>query len=103
MADSRVTPITRPNGKVYRPRKLTVAYCEEGACADASVLVLGTHDVVLAWPRAREEAVYRLSTEPDPHGTPGWWRDVMRNGERVWEYDDVRGRAGVQFEITGGN
>lgn len=99
---SELEPIVRPNGKIYRPRKIAVSYCEEGACADACVIVLGTHDLAVAWPHALAEARYRLSVDPDPHGSPGWWRDVIRNGERVWEYDDVRGRAGINFAIEDG-
>lgn len=93
-------PITRPNGKIYRPRKLVAYFCEESACAYPAVVVFGTHDNDVARPLALAEAKYRLEDGPmDLYGTKGWWRDTIRNGERVWEYDEERGRAGINYEI----
>lgn len=88
-------PIKRPNGKLYRPRRV-VAYAV-GEDTDA-VLVLGTHDLDRARPLADDLARYLLgagyaAVQPET----GWWRDGMEMGERRWVTDEVRGRAGVLF------
>jgi hypothetical protein len=100
---TELSPITRPNGKVYRPRKIRAIYCEND-CAGRrdSVIVLGTHDVTVAMPIAIGEARYRISSSTylfDAVGEVGWWREAIERGERVVIYDDVRGAAGIRFEV----
>jgi hypothetical protein len=87
-------PITRPNGKVYRPRKglRQVGWWNDDTYA-TYVAVLGTHDI----DKAREFA--------RPYGSPHlvepeqtWVRKMIQNGdEMVFVYDDRRGAACVVF------
>lgn len=98
---AELEPVTRPNGKLYRPRRLRAFYCEDDYTGQAEVLVLGTHAQSVALPLAFAEANYRLADGSlDAVPSPGWWRDGFENGERAWVYDDVRGAAGLRFVIT---
>jgi hypothetical protein len=93
-----LVPVTRPDGRVYRPRKviaLGVADADDFLCG---VVVLGTHDVTVA--RLLAEAYARWQTgegteaaEPEA----GWFREGLDYGNPVWMRDEVRGRAGVWF------
>jgi hypothetical protein len=87
--------VTRPNGRTYKPRKLRVIDWDDGInCSALCVIVLGTHDLALAREAAHQE-------HPDAEldlGRRGWWRQAIRRGEEYWEWDDVRGAAGVMFE-----
>ncbi len=89
----------RPNGKPYRPRKVNGhAVTDENNCVVA-VLVLGTHDIEQARPLAEHCAgLWEGGTAASP--VTGWWRDGMQWGQRWWVYDEVRGRAGVRFEVV---
>lgn len=89
--------ITRPDGRLYRPRKLVACQVDEDGDF-AAVLVLGTHDTALAWPLADQFAAREAGSgyrAYDP--MPGWWREALRGGERCWVDDEKRGRAGVLF------
>jgi hypothetical protein len=95
-------PITRPNGKVYRPRKIRAIYCENPYGRRNDVFVLGTHDVIGAVETAAVEARYRIGHSEflfDAVGEIGWWREMLHNGERVVVDDEVRGAAGIRFEV----
>ena len=90
--------ITRPDGRVYRSRKVTanaVIDEDEFVCG---VMVLGTHDVGRAKPLAdwlAADTTGRGFAAIDPE--TGWWRDGFECGERRWVNDEVRGRPGVLF------
>jgi hypothetical protein len=88
-------PVTRPNGRLYRPRAV-VAYAvgEEDEC----VLVLGTHDQRRAQALA-DQIAERVAGGGFVAASPetGWYRDGFECGERRWVSDEVRGRAGVLF------
>jgi hypothetical protein len=95
-------PIERPNGKIYRPRKIRAIYCENHHGQRDSVIVLGTHDVIGALDTAALEAQYRAGHADiliDAVGEIGWWREAIERGERVVIDDDVRGAAGVRYEF----
>jgi hypothetical protein len=97
---TRLEPVVRPNGKLYRPRTLRVIYVEDDNISRYGVLVLGTRNQSVGLSLAGAEARYRveggvLDAIPDE----GWWRDGFENGERVWVYDDVHGAAGLRFRI----
>jgi hypothetical protein len=89
--------IVRPNGKLYRPRKLRVEEWNVRWQGQFSVLVLGTHDIDQALPLARQRA-FEYDVEDIRLVETGWWHDSIRNHDRYWTPDDVRGAAGVLFE-----
>lgn len=98
---SALPAIERPNGKQYRPRKITGnAVGDENGCVIA-VIVLGTHDVERARPLAEDCARYWVDggyTAANPEA--GWWRNGFHWGEPTWIDDAVSGRAGVRFEVV---
>jgi hypothetical protein len=99
---TRLPAIIRPNGKVYRPRKIRAIYCENQYGRRDDVFVLGTHDLSGALEFAAGEARYRIGHSEflmDALGEIGWWRESIDRGERVVIRDDVRGAAGVRFEF----
>lgn len=95
-------PITRPNGKVYRPRK-TVTHPWDNTETDPSrgrcgVYVFGTHDIEATRAEAADAIRYyhdSSMTASDPQLV--WVRDAIEYGQRVWMHDAVRGRAAVQW------
>lgn len=100
----RLEPIARPDGGVYRPRKI-VAY-PVGSPSDpedfAGVVVFGTHDIG----RARELANVLVRRDLDPdlvvhEPRRVWWRDGMDGGYRTFIDDPGSGRAGVYFRDIG--
>jgi hypothetical protein len=95
-------PIERPNGKIYRPRKIRAIYCENPYGRRNDVFVLGTHDLIGALEAAAGEVRYRLGGPYfliDAVGELGWWREMLHSGERVVVSDDVRGAAGIRYEV----
>ena len=98
MAD--LAPVTRPNGKVYRPRKIvTWSWENEGYPDDeCGAVVLGTHDAEKAKMLA-DHAVKRwfddalIATKPEV----AWFRLGYLSGVLTWLRDPVNGRAGVMF------
>lgn len=90
--------ITRPDGRIYRSRKViahTVVDEDEIVCG---VMVLGTHDVGRAQPladRLAADAVGRGFVAVGPE--TGWWRDGFESGRRRWVRDPEGGRAAVWF------
>lgn len=99
-ANPDLVPVTRPNGKVYRPRKgpRGIRIDDWDARDDdpnAWVYVLGTHDVERAYQLAIKISygVQRDTAEQC------WLRQTMRDGDACFDYDDVRGAASVTFEV----
>jgi hypothetical protein len=96
-----VNPITRPNGKIYQPRLIRAYVTYTGYPEDDGVIVLGTHDPDEALPYAQRALDYSpLSGCYPAKCSNGWWRSTIRNHEPFWEWDEVRGAAGVCFEVT---
>lgn len=96
-----LTPVVRPNGKLYRPRKLRAIYFENDHLGRYGVLVLGTHTQSVGLPLAGAEARYRVEGGVlDAIPEEGWWRDGFECGERAWVWDEVHGAAGLRFEIS---
>jgi hypothetical protein len=91
-------PITRPNGRPYRARKVTAHVLSDEMDFFSGVLVTGTHDEGRALELARALVMRELGEgyQPICSGS-GWWRDGMESGERRWIADDERGMAGVLF------
>lgn len=91
--------VLRPNGLLYRPRKIAVYSWENDNRYECGAVVLGTHDVV----HATELATAAIHAWFDSRLTAtnsdvDWFRDGFDDsGRRAWVRDDVRGRAGVMF------
>ena len=93
--------ITRPNGKPYRPRKVTGHAVADEDDMVVAVVVLGTHDVERAGPLAEDcVRAWVDSGYTAVNPVPGWWRDGFETGQRCWANDPVRGRAGFWFEVA---
>jgi hypothetical protein len=94
--------LTRPDGRLYRPRKVTGYAVNDDDEIVCGIMILGTHDAGRAQPLADKCAVMWagngfVATCP----VTGWWRDGFQGGRRCWVDDPVQGRAGVWFrEIT---
>ena len=91
-------PVERPDGRLYRPRKVIANAVVDDDEILTAVVVLGTHDVARAQPLADDYAAWQLGrgyVAVNP--VTGWWRDGWSYGRRVWLPDPVRGRAGVWF------
>lgn len=105
MSTHSLEPVTRPNGKVYTPRKAPVAQrldWDDHSEVGPAVLVLRTHDVT----RAHALAMKVEKVEPVP-STVSWFRLMMRNGEQEWLADSNpgswpadRGVPGVLFDVV---
>lgn len=93
--------IVRPNGKVYRPRKIAVEPWDNdtwGRDESCGVVVYGTHDEALAQKLADEEIKRRWDSDwVGINEGRGWFRAAYRYGDLVIVDDEVRGRAGVYF------
>ena len=92
-------PVTRPNGKVYRPRKIRAEVLYDEDTIECQVLVLGTHDIAQAQEFADRvvwviDRKYRADTP-----RTGWWRHTVRDNDPYFEPDETRGAAGVIFDI----
>lgn len=87
-------PITRPNGKLYRPRTIRVVGWDwEWGDVPWQVAVLGTHNIALA--RSHAPRGFHCPRLVRPQLS--WMRKGMRDGEPFWVVDDVRGAACVVF------
>ena len=91
-------PVERPNGKVYRPRKLRVAVIDDDY-GPPFVAVLGTHDAELAHYLACDEAHRHFGSVRVTDPRLVWYRKSISNNEPVWIWDSERGAPGVVFAI----
>lgn len=97
-AKLELLPIMRPNGKVYRPRKIrTESWDNE---EDTGVIVLGTHDVERAHLLAVEGCRYFFGCQYAINPDVDWFRQGYQYGDPMWFRDDVRGSAGVMFTAS---
>ena len=95
---AELVPVRRPNGQLYRPRKMVAYQVPDEDDIISAVLVLGTHDIARAQALADQVAARYADSgciAADP--VAGWWRDGFEGGRRCWVKDDRRGRAGVMF------
>ena len=99
--------ITRPNGKPYRPRKVTAYPVTDEDEITVGAIVFGTHDPGRAQELADQIARWDIGgnfTAADPVAV--WWADRFEMGRRAWVADEEHGRGGVFFreivEVTGG-
>lgn len=90
--------MTRPNGKVYRPRRGLRAHAWEDDDRDErGVIVFGTLDPQRAQEFANRMCAYWYGMPEAVTPIPGWYRDGFQYGQRAWVCDDERGAAGVMF------
>lgn len=95
--------LTRPDGRLYRPRKLAAHAVTDPDDGDTLTgVVLGTHDPAKAQEPADAYARWQLgSRHVAVSPVAVWWRDGFAYGRRGWIEDEVTGRAGVWYqEIT---
>jgi hypothetical protein len=92
-----LVPVTRPNGKVYRPRKQPHAEaCKDNYYGEPGVIVVGTHDVDRAERLANavgglDEPAFLYPRKRE------WRRDGMHCGQREWVFDEEHGVPCVVF------
>lgn len=94
-----LSAITRPNGKVYRPRGIAIHLWQHGHDdSEFGVYVLGIHDI----DQARVLAAEAVDTAYAVDARPGWFRlgYCSSAGELTWLYDEERGRAGIRFTAS---
>lgn len=87
--------VTRPDGRVYKSRKVIAHVLYDEDEVPCMVLVLGTHDIERARLPADSLAIFEGFEVGNPY--TGWWRESIRDHRPRWVDDDVRGRAGVMF------
>jgi len=91
-------PIVRPDGTLYRPRKITANAVTDEDEILCGVVVFGTHDITRAQPLADGYVAWQLDSRMvavDPCTV--WWRDAFEGGRRCWLTDEKHGRGGVFF------
>jgi hypothetical protein len=97
-----LVPVIRPDGRVYRPRKVIAYPVADADEMTSGVMVLGTHDIERARMLADQCAAAwadggYVATEPET----GWFREGYEAGRPMWLRNERKGRAGVFFrEIT---
>ena len=87
--------IQRPDGTLYRPRKITANAVTDDDEILCGVVVFGTHDIALAHPLADQYVAWQLDSgyvaaEP----CTVWWRDGFDGGRRMWLTDEEHGAPG---------
>lgn len=99
---SALEPVTRPDGRVYRPRKVVACAVADDGEFLSGVCVLGTHDLAVAQVLADRYAAWQLgkgSVALEPEA--GWFREGYESGRLMWVRDPAKGRAGVMFHKVG--
>lgn len=90
--------VTRPDGRVYRSRKVTANAVSDDCDDITGVMVLGTHDTGRAQKLADEYVAWQVDNGQVAVGpVAGWWRDGFEGGRRTWVADEKHGRAGIWF------
>ncbi|HZR50164.1 MAG TPA: hypothetical protein VFB06_11650 [Streptosporangiaceae bacterium] len=90
--------VTRPDGRLYRSRKVAAYPVTDEDDMVCGIMVLGTRDISRAKPLADSSAAAWVDggyVAADP--LAGWWRDGYEAGRRCWVDDPVSGRAGIWF------
>jgi hypothetical protein len=100
---SALAAVPRPNGKLYRPRKLSAHAVTDYHGDDLDgVVVFGSHEWTEAVQKLADDYVAWQVDRGYAAAAPRrvWWRDGYDMGVRRWIDDPVRGRAGMVFEIV---
>jgi hypothetical protein len=95
----QLPPIERPNGKLYRPRKVIAYGVYDADECPVGVVVFGTHDADRAGALAESFVKCDLLDSGYVPVNPSrvWWRDGFDGSARAWITDEEHGRAGVWF------
>jgi len=111
MKGIKLPAITRPNGKVYQPRKIAI---ETLGNEDelTHLIIFGTHDVRFAHLRAAEAAEEiadefyggRYQLDVDDAGQKGWYKKTLCGFDDdtpiyYFLHNEEKGRAGVRFSV----
>jgi len=96
-----LTPVERPNGRLYRPRKPPATrLVPDIDSLFAYIYVLRTHDVDIALELAKVLAVWEgVEFREDRPPRLIWTRIAMRDYEQQYVDDPVRGVPAVCFEV----
>jgi hypothetical protein len=98
-ATSALPPIERPNGRLYRPRKISVHII--GLDEAEEVVVFGTRDREHAQALAeREVSVMVDSGYTAVFDYETWLRSGYQHGEPWFFHDEDKGRFGLAFAIV---
>lgn len=105
MPDLDLVSVTRPDGRVYKPRKAPRAYLVNDEYAgpgepDTEIYVLGTHDVERAYALAVQLAKRDGLAVDRSTAELGWIRQAIRDGNPVFDSDPVKGAAAVSFDVV---
>lgn len=92
----KLPPIRRPNGKLYRPRKITTEFFVDQDQIEEGVVVFGTHDFAVARYRAFRLAASIGMMAVDPERR--WMKMVIRRYDPMFEDYPETGRACVWFK-----
>ncbi len=91
-------PVQRPDGRMYRPRKVIAYPVADADEMTSGVVVLGTHDVERARKLADSCAAAWVDAGYVVAEPEVWWfREGFDAGRPMWLRDEVKGRAGVMF------
>lgn len=106
---SKLSAITRPNGKIYRPRKIqTITSGNEDEVTE--IIVFGTHDVQFATNEAHHHAAdhlakYRTKLAITSGGRKYWYGTEIggsnEDGKMLvfFTKNEEKGRACVKFDV----
>jgi hypothetical protein len=98
LVPGKLPPVRRPNGKLYRPRKIIAYPVADADELTSGVCVLGTHDIERARKLADKCVHSWIESEWVAAGPEvGWFREGYESGRPMWTRDEIRGRAGVMF------
>lgn len=93
-----LVPVTRPNGKVYRPKKPPAGVIVHDHHNDARwIYILRTHGIERARALAEQIATREGFDLDEDEVLRGWVREGMQRGERFYFNDAVRGLPTVIF------
>jgi hypothetical protein len=94
--------VTRPNGRIYRPRKPPRGLPVVNYRDDVEwIYIIGTHDVERARSLAEQIATrdgYELDSTRAPERS--WQRLAMRNGDQMYVPDEVHGAPTIIFKVV---
>lgn len=95
----RLTHYQRPDGRFYRAKTPPAAHLINIDGDVSHVLVIRCDDYSYARNLAQYTLEFYDSGCEAVSPQFGWWREAIRNNERYWEYDEVKGACGYMFAV----